>query len=167
MNLGRYNSESKPHSSRSSDTVVPKAAMKHPAERGDKKLLYIIFGVLFVIVAAAAVFFFLRYNQVASNPTSVLDEQSKAIKDSVSKLMLLDDSESITVKIISDADSVKKDNPDFFKNAKNQDYVLISPTRAIIYRKDVNLIINVAPIIQNSDAGVTTVATPTPTPTKK
>jgi hypothetical protein len=174
MNLSSYSSSSKvnPSNTKISDfddkQISRSGVDKSSTTKGRKGLmLYIIFTILFAIAVGAAVFFYLKYNQVTSNPTTVLDEQSKSIKDAVGKLILLDNPDEITVKIISDADSVKKDNPEFFKNAKNGHYVLISSSRAILYDKNKNQILNVAPIIQNPDAqNGTSPITSTPAPTQ-
>jgi hypothetical protein len=52
-----------------------------------------------------------------------------------------------TVARVENVDTLKKSNPDFYKNVAAGDYLILYPQRAVIYRKTENKIMNVAPIV--------------------
>jgi cytoskeletal protein RodZ len=156
------------------DTPIRKFNMKEKESSSNKKsmtFIIVFFTILLLAVSGLAIFLFIQNNQLKSNPTQALDEQSKEIKTNVGKLILLDSTEDISVATISDAEKLKQDNPEFYKNAANGQYILVSSKRAILYDKSRNIIINVAPIInpQTDSTSKTTAptqtATSTPTPT--
>ena len=86
-------------------------------------------------------------------------EQAKAIIAKVKKHMIIQGDIEPTVASIIDVETLKKKN-DFYKVAKNGDYLIVTPTRAILYSTEKDLILDVVPVQLQP-------ATPQPTTPKK
>lgn len=83
--------------------------------------------------------------------STLQEDATKSIIEKVESHMLLPD-EDPTVATITDADALRKENAEFYKEAKNGDVLLIFTTKAILYRTSSDRIINVAPVfIEPSD----------------
>lgn len=83
------------------------------------------------------------------DPTKRLEiekEESQRVIDALCKLIKCPN-EKPTVATIIDIDTLKKDNPEFYKDAKNGDRIIVFTTKAIIFRTEENMIINIAPVI--------------------
>ncbi len=115
-----------------------------------------------VLVIALAVLAFVEYNkrvQVAAelekltmqmeqlktgnNPQNVA--QAKAIVEKVKKHINIPGDVDPTVATIVDVETLKLRN-DFYKQAKNGDHLIVTPTRAILYDPDKDMIIDVVPV---------------------
>lgn len=81
--------------------------------------------------------------QTGNNPENVA--QAKAIVDKVKKHMMIDGSIEPTVATIVDVNALKSRN-DFYKHAKNGDFLIVTPTRAILYDPDTDMILDVVPV---------------------
>jgi hypothetical protein len=68
--------------------------------------------------------------------------------------MLLPD-EQPTIATLVDIDALKEENPEFYKNAKNGDLLVIYSEKAILFREDEGKIINVAPVFLEPTEGTT------------
>jgi len=91
----------------------------------------------------------------------LVDETTKA----VGKLMILPSEDGTpTVLIIQDVEKLAKQQQ-FYKNAQNNDRLLIYKNQAIIYSPNRNIIVNVGPVIQKDASGNSPGGTPEPTPT--
>lgn len=77
------------------------------------------------------------------NPQNV--EAAKQIVDRVRKLITIPNDVDPTVATIVDVNALKSKN-EFYKNAKNGDHLIITPTRAILYDPQKNIIIDVVPV---------------------
>lgn len=142
-----------------------------PSKR-KKRIVYFFFFIALLAAIGSAVFFYIQYSQLkpkVDDPSLAIDAQSKQIKENVAKLILIDPGEELSLITIKDIDSVRKDNAEFYKNAQNGDFILVSAKRAIIYNDKKNIIINVAPVFQSTPTPVIPTNTPAPviTPTTK
>ena len=81
--------------------------------------------------------------QTGNNPESIA--QAKAIVDRVRMLITIPTDVEPTVATIVDVDELKSRN-DFYKNAKNGDHLIVTPTRAILFDPDKNMILDVVPV---------------------
>ena len=111
----------------------------------------IIIGVAAIVVLAAApsVYFFRQYQKVQlklNNPTEAVKQDTKETIAAVARFMLLPVDEEPTVMQVTDVSKLK-DQP-FFANAQNGDKVIIytKAKKAILYRAQTNMIIDVAPV---------------------
>lgn len=126
-----------------------------------------IIVILALVVAIASIgFATYQYSEAQKLKTTegakqVAEDEAKALKEKVAKLMQLPD-EKPTVATIKDITKLK-DQP-FFNGAKNGDKVLIftEARKAVIYREGENIVINSGPIAVTSDnetsKGVTVMA---------
>ncbi len=71
--------------------------------------------------------------------------QAKAIIERVRKHIQIPTDVEPTVATIVDVNALKSTN-DFYKNAKNGDNLIVTPTRAILYDPDKDMIIDVVPV---------------------
>lgn len=139
--------------------------------KSSKKLIYILFFVVLGITIGASVFFYMKYDasrkaaQTGDTPQNAKETQK--LLEKVGKLIQLPKGETPTIATVTDFEKLA-DQP-FFRNAKNGDRVIIygSTQMAYLYRPDVNMLINVAPINVNQEQApqittAPTVSTPTP-----
>ncbi len=81
--------------------------------------------------------------QTGNNPENVA--QAKAIVDKVRAHIDIPTDVEPTVATIVDVNTLKARN-DFYKNAKNGDNLIVTPTRAILYDPDRDMILDVVPV---------------------
>jgi len=110
----------------------------------------IIFCILSIIGIGSGVYFYTQYQaseQKLKNPTEAAKTESAEVMAKVKKLMVIPNEEA-QVATVLDVENLKKTQA-FFTDAKNNDKILIFPLakKAILYRPSENIIINVAPII--------------------
>lgn len=133
--------------------------------------LLMAFGLLAVVATVAAGFFYYKYqvvNKLLSNNQPVSATEAKQIVDKISKFYNLPKDETPNIASVLDVTKLK-DQP-FFKDAKNDDKILIYAKAglAILYRPSENKIINISPVMGASPTpSATTTASPEPTSTPK
>ena len=132
----------------------------------NKKLLTIV---LIVALAALAFAFYQRSAtlaaelkkltvmneqlQTGNNPESIAE--AKAIIERVRKHIEIPTDVEPTVATIVDVEALKSRN-DFYKLAKNGDHLIVTPTRAILYDPDRDMILDVVPVqLQAPEAAAT------------
>lgn len=113
------------------------------------KILVPAVTVVILIVASAAVFFFVRYRQAQeklNNPTLAARAETERLLWAVGRLMELPTGEEPTVATVTDAGKLKEQP--FFQNSQNGDKLIIftGAKRAILFRPSSGKIIDVAPI---------------------
>jgi len=117
-----------------------------------------------VFLAAAPSFYFYRLYQKAQynvqNPNEVAKNDAKETVAKVGKLISLPADEEPTIAMVTDVTRLQ--DQAFFANARNGDKVLIysKAKKAVLYRPETNLIIEVAPV----NIGNGTTPTPSPEP---
>ena len=115
-----------------------------------KKYIWIVVAVTVVLLAGVAGYFAKSYYDLRANPSQLAGDKTKELTDTVAKLYQLPTDEEPIVGKVNDKDKLK-DQP-FFKNAQNDDDILIYQKAkiAIIYRAKENRLINVGPIAIDS-----------------
>ncbi len=112
-----------------------------------------------IIIVALGVLAFMNYKQRVAleeqlGKVSLQDNQvgnqqnveaAKRIIEKVKKHFVIPGDVDPTVATIVDVETLKARN-DFYKNAKNGDHLIITPTRAILYDPGRDLIIDVVPV---------------------
>jgi len=123
---------------------------------GNKKPNYIVILVVLaalVLAALAAVMYFKPGKASLSDTASVTtEEQAKTTVSKIKQILLVEGTEDPAVAEIKDVETVKKSNPEFYKNADNGDKLVVYSYRAIIFRESANQIINVAPIVNTTSS---------------
>ncbi len=133
-----------------------------------RKLKRLFLFLLLVITSAVAVVFIIllirRQEDLALTPAEKVKKETAATIAAIGKLMVLPGGEEPT--IASVADITKLASQPFFTNAKNGDKVLIynKARKAILYRPETNMIIEVAPVTIATGSGSTTAGTPVQSP---
>lgn len=124
-----------------------------------KKIFSIIFIFLFLGSTGAAVYFYLNYQQIKTNPNISSDLENKNITDNVKKLIDLPLNETPSVATVTDREKLK--SQDFFKKSENGDKILIfnESKKAVLYRPSVNKIIEYASLIDSAPS-----SSPSPSP---
>ncbi len=125
---------------------------KPPKSKKTRKPIFIVLLVILVLASvAAAGYYYSQYQDIKKNPQQVTIDETKAIVAKVSKSLTLPDKEQPTLATVLDKDKLK--DQAFFKDAQNGDKILIytEAKKAIIYRESEDKIINVGPILLNSD----------------
>lgn len=86
-----------------------------------------------------------KYQQVSKNQDSEAKKTSARIIDRVSELYMVPNEEPTVAQI---QDKNKLDNQEFFKHAKNGDYLLIYQKErvALVYREETNKLVTVGPV---------------------
>jgi uncharacterized membrane protein YhiD involved in acid resistance len=81
--------------------------------------------------------------QTGNNPESIA--QARAIIDKVKAHIDIDTTIEPTVATIVDVEALRKNN-EFYAKAKNGDNLIVTPTRAILYDPDRDMILDVVPV---------------------
>ncbi len=104
--------------------------------------------VIVVIVAGGGIYLATRHHDQSSRNQA---ESNDVVKD-VGQLYILPTNESPTVAAIQNVSKLA--GQDFFRDAKNGDYVVVYPKAkvALIYRKSVNKLVNVGPVSLSNNA---------------
>ncbi len=126
---------------------------------------------VFVLIVALAILAYVNYTkrielamelqkltvqmkQLETGNTPQNVEVAKQILDKVKKHIILSDDVEPTVATIVDVKTLQLRN-EFYKNAKDGDHLIVTPTRAILYDPDKDIIIDVIPVqIQAQAAAV-------------
>jgi hypothetical protein len=130
-------------------TIVKNLAMINKSSNILFKAL-IMTQVLSVVVASFFIYQYLNNNNNSNYEAKSL-QKSLDVKQSLSKLILLNDGVEPAIATIKDVDALKKDNAEFYKDAVNGNFLVIFPKRAIIYDAGKNIIVNVAPILSSGN----------------
>ncbi|MCD4811008.1 hypothetical protein K8R14_00140 [bacterium] len=134
-----------------------KEAKTSPKKKGFVKLLL---PLLVVVLLGALAFLYLQYDEAQKEIVKLGDpayiselqeNQAKITLDRLGKIMLLPD-ESPTIATIVDADALRGENELFYKDAQNDDKLIIFSDKAILFRESEDLVINVAPVFLNPEA---------------
>lgn len=120
----------------------------------NKRKLIIIASVAVIVAVLLFIagYFFWKYTELKKNPDVIAQETSKLLVEKINKLYALPGDEEPTVAKIKDKS--KLGDQEFFKNAENDDYILIytNGKLALIYREKENKLINVGPISIDSES---------------
>lgn len=136
-----------------------------------KRFIFILILIFAVGGTTTAVYYFKQYRDLKANPNLEAQRETESLVVELGKLMELPADETPTIATIADKDKLK-DQP-FFAKAENGDKLLAytKAMQAILYRPSVNKIINVAPIVIDSNKAITSDTTDTtpaqPTPIQK
>ena len=96
--------------------------------------------------------------QTGNNPQNVA--AAKEIVDKVRRQIMVPTDIDPTVATIVDVNTLKARN-EFYKNAKNGDNLIVTPTRAILYDPDKDIILDVVPVqLQPENAAASSSAAP-------
>lgn len=128
-------------------------SIKTPKSKKTKKVvLYILLIALVLASVAAAGYYYSRYQDIKANPQQVTIDETKAIVQKVGKLIKLPAKEQPTLATVLDKEKLK--DQAFFNDAENGDKILIytEAKKAVIYREKDNMVVNVGPILLNSDS---------------
>lgn len=85
-----------------------------------------------------------RLEQLQGN-NAANQEKAKNVVERLKKLMDIDVSVEPTVATIVDVEKLRKQNP-FYNKAENGDFLIVTPTRAILYNEEENKILDVVPV---------------------
>ncbi len=85
-----------------------------------------------------------RLEQLQGN-NAANQEKAKNVVEKLKKLMDIDVSVEPTVATIVDVEKLRKQNP-FYEKAENGDFLVVTPTRAILYSEEENKILDVVPV---------------------
>lgn len=143
-----------------SENIEPKSEKsskpKPKFKNSQPSLSWKVLVVIVLIVVSLSVSFIIWQNIQNSrdqSPEAVAarnEEESTRIVTEVSLILFTESEDEPTVARIDDPDVLRQANAEFYKNAAEGDYLILYPQRAIIYREDENIVINVAPIINSS-----------------
>lgn len=120
-----------------------------------KLLLPAVLGLIILVLALVAGYFYMQYQDVKKDPETAKIEKNKAetqrVMDKLKASILITDKDSPTVARVEDPEKLKSSNQEFYKDIQKGDYLIIYPKRAIVYRETNDQIINIAPIINTAD----------------
>jgi len=119
---------------------------------------YIVSGLflaLSLIGIGTGVYFYRQYKaseEKLKNPTEAAKKEAQELVIKIGKLIILPNEEP-QVATVGDVETLKK-SQQFFLDAQNNDKILIFPNakKAILYRPSTNIIVNVAPIIDQGNS---------------
>lgn len=121
-------------------------------KKANKKTL--IVAIIALLALASAGFFAYKYYKIQSDPRSQIEQrnntETKEVIEALGRIILLPTDRQPTVAKVEDVDALKKTNQTFYRDVFKGDYLVLYTDRAIIFRKQENKVINVAPIVDSS-----------------
>ena len=90
---------------------------------------------------------------VAGKDGEVSPDDMKMLEQ-LGKILLLPKDVTPTIALVTDVEALKKQQPEFFVNAKNGDRVILYPGMAIIFDATANKIVKVGPIVQAQNSQI-------------
>lgn len=87
----------------------------------------------------------LKLDQIQGGNTAENQQRAKEVVEKVKTHMELDTSVEPTVATIVDVEKLKAQNP-FYNKAKNGDFLIVTPSRAILYDAGADVILDVVPV---------------------
>ena len=111
-----------------------------------EKILALVVFILFCGIAGIG-FLYVDSNNRNTDVQAISDEETQKVIESVGRHLKLPD-ETPTMATIIEVDQLKQANPEFYAYAENGDKLLLYAQRAILYDPEGDIILNVAPIIQ-------------------
>lgn len=107
---------------------------------------------LFLVLIVSFVTY--KYYSDWRNPHAQQEQQASASTKEVIKalgrIIFLPSDRQPTVTTVEDVEALKKTNQTFYRDVFKGDYLVLYTDRAIIFRKQENKVINVAPIVDSS-----------------
>ena len=151
---------------------IPNNASKKPSLKSNIKKLFkrpiftrekTLFFIIFLLIGALffSLYLYKQEKEKSENTSQIVAEEARKVKEKVGKLILLTEEEEPTIATVVNIETLKKENPEFYKNAQNGDKLVVYTTRAIIYRPSTDMLINVAPVIKSPEDNQTTSTTTT------
>ncbi|UPA22826.1 hypothetical protein K8942_01270 [Candidatus Peribacteria bacterium] len=86
-----------------------------------------------------------KLDQLQGGNTAENQQRAKEVVEMVKTHMTLDTSVEPTVATIVDVEKLKAQNP-FYNSAKNGDFLIVTPSRAILYDAGADVILDVVPV---------------------
>ena len=108
-------------------------------------VLVFVFGLYSCVRSARLSSELERLSVGSGDNTTAQLERAKEIIAKVKKHMVIDTTTEPTVANIVDVETLRK-RSDFYKNAEKGDFLIVTPTRAILYSEKKDTIIDVIPI---------------------
>jgi predicted S18 family serine protease len=132
----------------------PKKKEKKAVALTKKSPLTLVLAVLIVASLAGAAYFYKKYQDVQKDPNQLVASKNAAesgrVIENLKNIILIEETDQPTVARVDDPEKLKKTNEDFYKNVQKNDYLVLYPKRAIIFREAESKIVNIAPIISSS-----------------
>lgn len=102
-------------------------------------------------MTVTAGYFYWQYRSLKQNPNALEEKKVRETIDRVGKLLVLPRDETPTMATVDDREKLK--DQAFFADAENGDKILLytQSRKAIIFRERENRIVNVGPILLNTD----------------
>lgn len=117
--------------------------------------LWTILYIAVIVAIGLAGHIYMKYRNLAHDqraPQVQRDQvESERILSKLRQVLLINESGQPSVAKVDSPEKLKATNPEFYKDALVDDYIIVYPTRAIIYRTSNNQIINIAPIVKTAD----------------
>lgn len=104
-----------------------------------------------IILGMSGMLVFLQFRYEIEWALQKGEFQTSQIIDRLSKIMLLPAEEIPNIVQLIDSDVYKQRNPDFFQNAEDFNYLIIFKNLAILFDARQNKIINIGPIVNDSN----------------
>ncbi len=132
----------------------PSVSAVPPPVQGPSWISKVLPIVIVVIVLLVGTMIYLKTKKtgapaVNTRPTAQVDANAldpEALLKKVSRLILVKEGETPTVATVGDADALRQQQPDFYKDAKNGDRVLIWSDKAVLYSVSGDIVLAVLPI---------------------
>lgn len=128
-----------------------------------QKFINIVIILVALIAIGLGAYFYYQLKVIKTSPETIAKKEAIDLVSKVSKLYLLPIGEDPTVATVSDPEVLKSQS--FFTQSEKGDKVLIytKAGKAILYRPNIDKIIETAPISNNPKVDSTTTQSTTPT----
>lgn len=151
--------------------VATEASSKKRINISQRTLNFTLIGlaILSALLLTSVIVVYGKYQHARNNPVETQKAQNNAdterVLTALKKVLLVGETQAPTVARVEDAAKLKESNKEFYKEVQKGDYLIIFPTRAVIFREAENKIINIAPIINTAKQDAQAATTPAPAAT--
>lgn len=141
------------------NTAAVKKVEKQPEARMSNRSIMVSLIIALVLALGAAGYFYVDSQKAHNNTIEAIaqrnQQESSQVVVKLESILLETTDQEPTVARVENAQTLKESNPEFYKNVQNGDYIVLYPQRAVIYREEIDQIINIAPIVNTQGVQTT------------
>lgn len=146
-------SESREHRQESPETGH-KVSRRKNILRWSRKLWVVGAALLALAGLSSASIYYIKYKDALDHPAqthkTMEGAETARVLASLGKVLKIEAGQNPTVARIESPDQLKRSNPTFYADAQKGDYLVVFSSRAVIYRESTNQLINIVPIVNQS-----------------
>jgi hypothetical protein len=115
---------------------------RSPEQAKKSNVNKVLLFVVILLLAAVSALGFMYYKESQADSKQATQAEVRKLADTVSRLVSVPEDETPTVATVIDAEKIKKNNPNFYKDVQNGDKMLVYSDRVILYDVSKGVVLN-------------------------